>query len=73
MNYITIIDSLGGELGYGGDVVPISHRILLDKGQVFGSESLRKLFSTHESLMSFLYHVQTIPTGSHHTLSWYPG
>lgn len=74
MLYVTIVDSHGAELGYGGPPHPISHRVLFaDDSQVFGRESLGRLFQEPRQLTAFLQRIRAEPAGSQGNLSWEHG
>jgi len=71
--YITIIDPQGATLGYGGPFVPISHRVLAEKGEFHGFESVQKLFSSMQGMAQVLTQIPAQgagATGGIRNLTW---
>ena len=62
--YITIVDPVGAELGYGGPAYPIGHRVLFENKAFYGFESIQKLFPSHQSMVDFLVYCAGQTTGA---------
>jgi hypothetical protein len=62
--YITLVDPEGATLGYGGEFVPISHRVLFENKVFHGFESAIKVFRDHREMMELLQFAIAQPHGS---------
>ena len=63
--YVEVTDPLGGELGYGGPPIAVSHQFYYDTGY-FGTESLTRLL-TNEALFRA---IECSATGSFERFTW---
>jgi hypothetical protein len=67
--FIVITDPNGAAY-YDGTPVPITHRIEVIKGQVFGLENFIRKFSSQAELQNFLEAAVRNPVGSDRRFSW---
>lgn len=75
--YIIVTDDKGFHVGCDSGVFkPASHRLLIEKGEIFGAEGLMRHFRKQSDAFNekewimFVGLLQTVPTGVYGQLKW---
>lgn len=66
---VVVTDPHGATYGYGGEWVPITTRVLFERGQAFGHENLQQKVVTAER-QEFIRRIATEPRGTFGRFTW---